>query len=407
MSFVYLDWAATAPPDPEILESVSAAAADCYGNPSSIHAAGRKAERFLEENRRRLADLLRCDPQEVVFTSGGTESNNMVILATLLAPGVRPAYRTSPPQGPVAEAPKAVVSGLEHASVYRPAVAGRRQGVVGVVGPPDGNGRVDPERVAAAVDGRTVLVAVMQVNNETGAVQPVAEIARAVARASAGTARKVHLHCDGVQAFGKIPVLPRELGVDSLSLSAHKLGGPRGTGALYLRRSFRRDFLYGGGDQESGRRPGTENLPGIHGLVLSAEKAHRRMAENLERVRSLTAELVSGLSALEGAALIPSSRAKEGERFSPYILNVAFPPVPGEVLVRVLEEEGFLISTGSACSSRRKDRFRVHENMGVPPGVAFSAVRLSLGPGTQADELRGVLAAIQRRLPELQRVAAR
>jgi len=273
--------------------------------------------------------------------------------------------------------------------------------------PAEADGRVDPRRIAGAVDGHTVLVALMLVNNETGAIQPVAETARAIARSAGGTGRAVHLHCDAVQAFGKLPVLPRELGVDSLSLSAHKIGGPRGTGALYLKRSFRRQFLYAGGEQEAGRRPGTENLPGIHGLARSAEKAHRRLAENLERTRNLTAELIESLDTLEGAVVIPSSRRAEPDRYSPFILNLAFPPVPGEVLVRVLEEEGYLISTGSACSSRRKNRFRVHENMGVPAGVAFSSVRLSFGPLTRGEDLHGVVTALRRRLPELRRASAR
>jgi len=263
MSFVYLDWAATAPPDPEIIDSVNAAATEYFGNPSSIHAAGRQAEEFLRDDRRRLADLLRCDPQEVVFTSGGTESNNMVLLSMLQPSVTGGTGGRQPGRAPTARPRKVVLSGVEHASVYNPALALRRHGVKVEVVPAEADGRVDPRRIAGAVDGHTVLVALMLVNNETGAIQPVAETARAIARSAGGTGRAVHLHCDAVQAFGKLPVLPRELGVDSLSLSAHKIGGPRGTGALYLKRSFRRQFLYAGGEQEAGRRPGTENLPGI------------------------------------------------------------------------------------------------------------------------------------------------
>jgi cysteine desulfurase len=409
MSFVYLDWAATAPPDPEILDSVNAVATAYFGNPSAPHAAGRKAEKFLEENRARLAELLRCDPQEIIFTSGGTESNNMVILSLLhsSSAGATGAGGDTP-ERPRSNGPrKVVLSGIEHASVHRPALALQRYGVEVLLVPAEADGRVDPERVVRAVDERTALVALMLVNNETGAIQPVAEVARALHRSHDRAGRKVHLHCDAVQALGKVPVLPRELGVDSLSLSAHKMGGPRGTGALYLARSSRRQFLYSGGDQEAGRRPGTENLPGIHGLVLSAERAYHRLPENLERMRRLTAELLESTSALEGVAHVPSSRRFAPDRFSPYIVTLAFPPVPGEVMVRVLEEEGYLISTGSACSSRRRDRFRVHENMGIPEAVAFSSVRLSFGPATNSEVLHGLVGALNRRLPELRRVAAR
>ena len=406
MSSVYLDWAATAPPDPEILNSVTAAAMDYFANPSAIHGAGRRAESLLEHNRRRLAEILGCRSEEVVFTSGGTESNNLV-LSSLLRPSVV-GSTGGKAQGVAGRGRRRiVVSGLEHASVYGPAVALRRFGFEVTIVPAEADGRVDPERISSTVDEQTSLVALMLVNNETGAIQPVAEVGRALDENRRWSGRRAHLHCDAVQAFGKIPVAPAALGVDSLSLSAHKIGGPRGVGALFLRRTSRAEPLYLGGDQEGGRRPGTENLPGIHGLVLAAERAHRQLEENLARAGTLMNRLIRGLESVGGAVLVPASRDTDGVLFSPYIVNVAFPPVPGEVLVRVLEEEGFLVSTGSACSSRKKNRFRVHEHMGVAGEVAFSAIRISLGPTVRPEDLDGLVAALKRRLPELLRVTAR
>ncbi|MBN1836727.1 MAG: cysteine desulfurase [Spirochaetales bacterium] len=410
MSRVYLDWAATAPPDPEILDSVSATATRCFANPSAIHASAREAAALLEEDRRKLASLLGCLPQEIIFTSGGTESNNMVIFS-LLQPGTAAVAGTplgTPPQAAAGRsAPRILLSAVEHASVYNPATALRRYGYDVTMVPASPDGRVDPRRVAAGIDEQTRLVALMLVNNETGAVQPVAEVSAALRELRRRSGRTVHLHCDAVQAFGKIPVRPEELEVDSLSISAHKIGGPRGVGALYLRRNARADFLYVGGGQEGARRPGTENLPGIHGLVLSAERACGSMEHNLRQVEALMERLLRGLQEVEGAVLVPTSRPANGRDYSPYILNVAFPPVPGEVLVRVLEEEGYAISTGSACSSRKKDRFRVHEGMGIDSRVAFSAVRVSLGPSTRPEDIDGLLSAFARRLPELLRVASR
>jgi cysteine desulfurase len=247
-------------------------------------------------------------------------------------------------------------------------------------------------------------VALMLVNNETGALQPVAEVAAGLAELGRRRGRKVHLHCDAVQGFGKVPFHPTALGVDSASISGHKIGAPRGVGALFLRSSSSggADFLYVGGEQERGRRPGTENLPGIFGLVLAAEKAARDMEENLRGARQVARALLDGALEVPGAVAVPVSRPASGpEAFSPYIVNLSFPPVPGEVLVRALEGDGYLISTGSACSSRKKGRFRVLEGMGLKPALAFSAVRVSLGPGVGESEVRGLVAALKRRVPQL------
>ena len=386
MSPIYLDWAATAPPDPEIQGQVQRIARDLYANPSAVHGPGREAEKLLSDCRRRLADLLGCEPSEVVFTSGATESNNMVLFSLLHKKQDR----------------RILISGIEHPSIYEPAQTLKRMGFEIVEVAADSTGRIDPQRVLAALDDRTVLVAVMLVNNETGRVQPIGEVVEAVRDHQKRSGKKILLHTDAVQAFGKIPFNPCRLGVDSAALSAHKIGGPRGAGALFVRRGRMQQFLFSGGGQEHGMRPGTENLPGIYGFVLAAEKAFGAMEENHKRAEAAMGTLIEEFDRMAEVALIPAARSAGGAGdYSPYILNLSIPPIPGEVLVRVLEEEGFIVSTGSACSSRKKDRFRVLENMGIPGRSAFSAVRVSTGPGVGGAELSALAAAIGRRVPEL------
>ncbi len=386
---LYLDWAATAYPDPEITEKVREVSEACFGNPSSIHRAGREAEKLLAESRKRLAAVLRCREEEVVFTSGGTEANNMALFSLLRG----------------RKAKKIIISGIEHASIYQPAGTLKELGFDVAAIKTDRFGFIDPAAVEAELDERTALVALMLVNNETGAIQPVAEVARLLVEYRKNTGRKILLHTDAVQAFGKIPFKPVELGVDSASISAHKIGGPRGVGALYLRRGGSYLFLYSGGGQEGGQRPGTENLPGVCGFILAAEKKAVSLKANLESSAGLMSSLLAELQTMEGLTIIPPGRGDDKEKhFSPYILNLAFPPIPGEVTVRVLEEEGFLISTGSACSSKKKNRFRVVENMNIPKEIAISIVRISIGPETQKDDLRRFSAALKKRIPALLRI---
>jgi len=387
MGFVYLDWAASSPPDAALLERSARIAAEYFANPSSPHAEGLRARGLLEECRGRLAAVLGCAPSEVLFTSGGTEANNMVLFSLLRRRRDR----------------RLVLSGIEHDSLYLPA---RRLGELGgeaVVVPAGRDGRVDPERLAAAVDEHTVLVALMRVNNETGVVQPVAELAAALEQRRAALGRRVLLHTDAVQALGKLPFRPAELGADTASFSAHKLGAPRGIGALYVRRGSVPEFLYAGGGQEGGRRPGTENLAGAWALAEAAERAAAELPSRLPRARELMGRLAARLAAIPGCLLLPGERGagEMPESYSPYILSASFPPLPGEVLVRAMGEEGFLISTGAACSSRKQERTRVLEAMGLSRELASSAVRISLGPVTESGDLERFCEALRRRLPAL------
>ncbi len=247
-----------------------------------------------------------------------------------------------------------------------------------------------PGDVAAAVDRDTVLVSVMLVNNETGVVQPVADIAQAVHAASGG--RRPIVHTDAVQAFGKLPFRPGDLGVDAASLSAHKIGGPRGIGALWLRTGTSLPVVAAGGGQERGLRPGTENVAGAAGFAAAAEARLARLAEDAVRARDLADRLVHGLAAVAGARLFPDSRAGgESDLFSPWIVCFGFPPLPGEVVVRLAGERGICIASGSACSSRKKIRTRVLEAMGYDRKTALSAVRVSTGPATTEADIDALL----------------
>jgi cysteine desulfurase len=386
---IYLDWAASAPPDAHAIDEAREVSARLYANPSSPHAAGREAGARLARARADIAALLGVEPDEIVFTSGGTESNATVLLSLLAR------LRLGGSRGL-----KIVTTAIEHSSVFEQARALEAFGFRCSFVRPDSNGIVAPSTVAEALDEETALVSVMLVNNETGSIQRISEIAEAVRERSARAGRRILLHTDAVQAFGKIPFSPGMLGVDAASLSGHKLGAPRGIGALYLRKGTSLEPLALGGGQEKGRRPGTENLPGICALARAADDRLAVLPRELEEARKKAERLIKGLLTIPGARLFPEGRANEpGERFSPWIVSVGFPPLPGEVVVRLAESRGFLVSTGSACSSRKKDRTRVLEASGLSPETALCAVRVSTGPATTFEEIDGLIDALARDVP--------
>ncbi|HET6487358.1 MAG TPA: aminotransferase class V-fold PLP-dependent enzyme, partial [Spirochaetia bacterium] len=269
---------------------------------------------------------------------------------------------------------------------------------------PRTGGIVDPQDVADALDDTTRMVSVMLVNNETGAIQPIAEIAQAISDFSARHGRRILLHTDAVQALGKIPLSMAALGVDAASFSGHKLGAPRGVGALWIRDGVSPMFLTAGGEQEGGRRPGTENLAGIAAMTVALERRLSAMEQELTLARENEERLLTGLASLPGARIFPQERRPAGS-FSPYIVCAGFPPVPAEVVVRVADARGFCISTGAACSSKKKDRTRVTESMGLSHATALCAIRVSTGYSTSAEQIGAFLDALRHETAGLLAVA--
>ena len=372
MGRIYFDWAATAPPEPDILEQVRELSAACPGNPSSLHREGRAAREKLDWCRRRTAALLGATPEQIIFTSGGTESDHLFLLG-LLDPMKSGGLLTT---------------GFEHPAIWGTAQTLKQGGVsVGELTAPAG-GILEPRVAAEALGREHRMISIMAVNNETGARQPIGELARAFGKTR--TRGPIPLfHTDAVQALGKEPIDLAAWGVDAASFSGHKIGAPRGTGVLFLKEP-KNNPLRGGG-QEGGIRGGTENLGGIFGFTLALERRSERMEEERAKAKGIKACMVEGIKKIPGARPFPSPEETLSNRYSPYILSASFPPLPGEVLARVLDDKGVAVSTGSACSRRGKGQFRVTKAQGMEEKHAFSTLRFSWGPGSSEEEARRVL----------------
>ncbi len=376
----YLDWAATAIPDPAVLEESQEIALNYYGNPSSYHKPGKKARDKVTETRQRCASLLGVKPEQIIFTSGGTEGNNLVFGSLLRKK----------------KSFSLIISGIEHPSGYDPAfLLKEKGGIIKTVNAAE-DGIVDPRRFAELIDKDTALISVMLVNNETGAIQPIAEIADHIRKKEKEYRTRIHFHCDMVQALAKIPVDMNQLDIDSASFSAHKFRGPRGTGFLYLRKE--KDFYTAGGEQEMGFRPGTENLPGIWGMSRTMEKYIPLVPDNSIKIGALRKTLRNQIQSLEFCRLIPE---KSTDLYSPYIITFFVPRIPGEILVRVLSDKGFAVSTGSACSRTSTKRTRGLEHMGISKETALSALRVSFGYTTTAEEISEFCDALRDEVPLL------
>jgi len=366
---IYFDWAASAP----ILKSLPASNS-LFGNPSSLHSEGRIAKQALEDARKRCAHLLNVPPQNLYFTSGGTESNSIALFSTL----TRPAGR--------------IISSLaEHASIREGMETlekmGKPCGRISV----DSAGMVTPELFSKALSQYpdTRFAALMSVNNETGAINDILSL---TSRAG-GNKAPVHFHCDLVQAIGKIPVDFQKWNFDSASISAHKIGGLRGIGLLYLKKPL--EVFYSGGGQENGIRGGSENVTGAVSLADSLEAVrNKQINENAEQsARRRWNRLITALKANKRCTVIPEDRSADDERFSPYILQTAFNNIPGEVMARALDDLGFAVSTGSACSSSSPER-PVLAAMGVEEKLRIEGIRISQGYATSDEEIELLLEAI-------------
>jgi cysteine desulfurase len=390
MSRIYLDHNATTPVEPEVLDAMLPYFFSEFGNAASIHTPGQRARAAVETAREQVAALLGARPQEIVFTSGGTESDNHAIFGIVRnAPGATKHIITTQIEH------EAVLNACQALEKEGGAVAGNRQAIEVTYLPVDKNGLVDPEAVRDAIRPHTALITIMHANNELGTVQPLEQIGKIAAQ------NDIFFHADTVQSAGKIPLDVNALGVDLLAISGHKFYAPKGIGALYIRGGTRlRQLLYGGHHQR-GFRPGTENVPGIVGLGKAAEITRATLAKDGQRISALRDELEREL-----LARVPQSRANAaGAPRTPNTSNISFPGIEGEALIISLDLKGLACSTGAACSSGAIEPSHVLTAIGLPPEEARASIRFSLGRHTTANEIRATLEIVPAAVAQLRQLS--
>ena len=379
---IYLDHNATTPPHPEVVEAVARAMTDLVGNPSSVHEFGQTARAALDQARAEVAALIGGAPAEVVFTAGGTEANNFAIRGAAAAS-----------EG--SERTEIVTTTIEHESVLNTVRAlGRRNWTMTLL-PVDESGIVEPSALERVISNRSALVSVMHANNEIGTMQPLEALSR-IAHAHGAL-----MHTDAVQSAGKVPVAVHDLGVDLLSMSGHKFYGPKGTGALWIRRGTRLGPLLTGGRQERNRRAGTENLPGLVGLGVAAALAARRIEAETARLSALRDALEEGILRQVPGTAVNGARTPR----VPNTCNISFERIEAESLLIALDLEGIAVSTGSACSSGTLEPSHVLTAMGLGPARAQSSLRFSLGAGNTQAHIDRVFEVLPSAVEKLRRLA--
>jgi len=378
---IYLDHAATTPTHPEVVQAMLPYFTDAFGNPSSPYSLGQEARAAVEEARDRLAHLIDAQSEEIIFTSGGTEADNFAIKGI--------AYANQHKGNHI------ITTSIEHHAVLEPCKFMERQGLKVTYLSVDKYGLVDPEDVKRAITDKTILISVMHANNEVGTIEPIVEIGEIAKE------KEIYFHSDAVQTVGHIPVKVDELGVDLLAMSAHKLYGPKGIGALYVRRGTRiAPFMHGGG-QERGRRASTENVPAIVGFGKAAEMAEREIDGEVKRLVSLRDRFIQGL--FERITQIhlnghPSKRL-------PGNVNVSIEFVEGESILISLDLEGIVVSTGSACSSNALEPSHVLLALGLPGELPRCSLRFTLGRGTTEEDIARVLEVLPRIVTKLRSIS--
>lgn len=373
----YFDNSATTPVYPEVRDLMVKIMEEDYGNPSSLHMKGVTAARYIKDARESLAGEMKVMPKEIVFTSGGTESNNMALIGGALAN--RRAGN------------KIITTSVEHASVGNPMefLAGMGFDVVriGV----DSSGQIDMDQLMSEVDDDTIIVSVMYVNNEIGTVMPIADIARLIKVKNPN----VLFHVDAIQAFGKYRIYPKRMGIDMMSISGHKFHGPKGVGALFIRDRVKvKPIIYGGG-QQSGMRSGTENVPGIAGMALAAEITYNGLEEKMEHLRQIKEHLISELTQIDDVY------SNSGD--APHIASITFKGVRSEVMLHALEEREVYVSSGSACSSNKQHASGTLKAIGLPQDKLESTLRFSFSPENTMEQVDYAVECCRQLLPVLRR----
>lgn len=356
-----------------------------YGNPSSLHMKGIEAERFVETAKKKMAKTLRVSEKEIIFTSGGTESNNLAIIGAAMA-NRRAGNHI-------------ITTSIEHASVENPMEFLKEQGFEITYLSVDENGIISLEELEEAVTEQTILVSMMQVNNEIGAIEPVAEAAELIKKKNPDTL----IHVDAIQSYGKMYIYPKKLGIDMLSVSGHKIHGPKGSGFLWVREKTKLKPLILGGGQQKGMRSGTENVPAIAGLGEAAEEIYENLDEKRAHLYGLKQRFIDGIEKLEGTHV----NGKTGEDSAPHIVSVSFEGIRSEVLLHSLEDRGIYVSSGSACSSNnhagKQKGSKTLRNIHLKENLLDSTLRFSFSVHTTEEEIDYALEVLGELLPVLKK----
>jgi len=384
----YLDNAATTRPFPEVCELVAKVMCEDFGNPSSLHMKGVESERYLRQAAERIAGTLKCAPKNIVFTSGGTESNNMALIGTALANK---------------RAGKHIITTcFEHSSVHEPLIYLEKLGFEVTYLPVDKLGHIEPDTLREALREDTILVSVMLVNNEIGSVLDVSTLSKIVKEYR----NEIVFHVDGIQAYGKMKIYPKKMGIDLLSVSGHKIHGPKGIGFLYIGDQVKiHPFIHGGG-QQRGMRSGTENVPAIAGLGLAAEMMDQEFLSHRQQLYEWKEYFVSHVKEVEGA-MVHACQLSDISDTAPHIVSVSFAGVKSEVLLHALEEKGIYVSSGSACSSNHSGISGTLKAIGVPNELLDCTLRFSFSVMTKQEELVETIEQLKQLVPVLARYTRR
>jgi cysteine desulfurase len=393
---VYLDNSATTKITDGVRDIMLKVLYEDYGNPSSMHMLGVIAERYMKEAAIKLADSLKVDPKELIFTSGGTEANNLALIGAAMAYHRRGRH--------------IITTRIEHPSVHQPLLFLEENGYKLDFIPVDGTGKIIKDKLYNAIKEDTIIVSIMYVNNEIGAVQDIEEISREIKAIK----KDIIFHVDGIQAFGKYRIYPKRMGIDILSISGHKIHGPKGSGALYVNNNVRlKPIVFGGGHQK-GLRSGTENVPAIAGLGCAATELYLNFEQKVQRMYELKQKFIKEISKLDGVIIngLPLECTKDFlmehiKKTAPHIISVSFEGVRSEVLLHALEERGVYVSAGSACSSQHPKPSASLTAIGIPKNLMDSTLRISLSEMTTEEEIDYAIEQINEALPELRRFTRR
>ena len=378
---IYLDNSATTAVHPDVVKLMSKIMLEDYGNPSSKHNKGVQAERYLNEAGETLASILKCDKKELLYTSGGTESDNMAFIGTALANKRRVNH--------------IITTMIEHPAILETTVFLEKNGFEITYLPVDATGRVSLEALKEALKPETILVSIMYANNEVSIVEPIAEAAAMVKEYNP----EIIFHTDAVQAFGKYRIIPKRENIDLMSVSAHKLHGPKGVGFLYIKDKTKINPIIFGGGQQKGMRSGTENVPGIAGMALAAKLCYENFDEKIERLYELKEYFTDKVLEIPGTVF----NGRRGHEGTPHVISISFENVRSEVLLHALEDKGIYVSSGSACSSNKPALSGTLKAIGVKNNLLDSTIRFSLCTENTKEELDEVIIALNELVPMLRR----